>query len=159
MSRYQTGTANLDFTEARDGVWQWHQLGHMQVCTSLLTDNHANTPPLIFLQAGCPSCRPIDSIKALLRPLGRREIFKFFLCHDVYAFVVYFLFFYMYIVQYDGCLLTVIVFIMSEVVQNNSRQVSNCFSSPCLFVSPVQFMKCKQKALWLVIVLHFSFLI
>jgi len=66
-----------------------------------------------------------------------------FLCHDVYAFVVYLLFFYMYIVQYDGCLLTVIVFIMSEVVQNNSRQVSNCFSSPCLFVSPVQFMKCK----------------
>jgi len=46
-----------------------------------------------FLQAGCPSCRPINSIKALLRPLGRREILKCFLCHDVYAFVVYFLFF------------------------------------------------------------------
>ena len=26
---------NLDFTEARDSKWQWHQLGHMQVCTSL----------------------------------------------------------------------------------------------------------------------------
>jgi len=26
--------------------WQWHQLGHMQVCTSLQTDNHASTPPL-----------------------------------------------------------------------------------------------------------------
>jgi len=25
--------------------WQWHQLGHMQVCTSLQTDNHASTPP------------------------------------------------------------------------------------------------------------------
>jgi len=25
---------------------QWHQLGHMQVCTSLQTDNHASTPPL-----------------------------------------------------------------------------------------------------------------
>jgi len=23
----------LDFTEARDCEWQWHQLGHMQVCT------------------------------------------------------------------------------------------------------------------------------
>jgi len=22
---------NLDFTEARDSEWQWHQLGHMQV--------------------------------------------------------------------------------------------------------------------------------
>ena len=37
---------NLDFTEARDSEWQWHQLGHMQVCISLLTDNHASTTPL-----------------------------------------------------------------------------------------------------------------
>jgi len=55
----------LDFTEARDSEWQWHQLGHMQVCTSLRTDNHAGTPPLSFLQAGCPSCRPTNSVKAL----------------------------------------------------------------------------------------------
>ena len=33
---------------ARDRQWQWHQLGHMQVCTSLQTDNHASTPPLSF---------------------------------------------------------------------------------------------------------------
>jgi len=33
--RYQKGKTNLDFTEARDSEWQWHQLGHMQVCTSL----------------------------------------------------------------------------------------------------------------------------
>jgi len=45
--------------------WQWHQLGHMQVCTLLQTDNHASTPPLVFLQAGCPSCRPTNSVKAL----------------------------------------------------------------------------------------------
>ena len=37
----------------------------MQVCTSLQTDNHASTPLLSFLQAGCPSCRPTNSIKAL----------------------------------------------------------------------------------------------
>ena len=37
----------------------------MQVCTSLQTDNHASTPPLCFLQAGCPSCRPTNSVKAL----------------------------------------------------------------------------------------------
>ena len=42
------GKPNLDFTEARDSEWQWHQLGHMQVCTSLQTDNHANTPPIKF---------------------------------------------------------------------------------------------------------------
>jgi len=37
----------------------------MQVCTSLQTDNQASTPPLSFLQAGCPSCRPTNSVKAL----------------------------------------------------------------------------------------------
>jgi len=33
VSRYQKGKTNLDFTEATDSEWQWHQLGHMQVCT------------------------------------------------------------------------------------------------------------------------------
>jgi len=49
VSQYQKGKTNLDFTEARESEWQWHQLGHMQVCTSLQTDNHASTPPLKFL--------------------------------------------------------------------------------------------------------------
>jgi len=61
VSRYQKGKTNLDFTEARDSEWQWHQ----QACTSLQTDNHASTPLLGFLQAGCPSCRPTNSVKAL----------------------------------------------------------------------------------------------
>jgi len=65
MGRYQKGKTNLDFTEARDSECQWHQLGHMQVCTSLQTNNHASTPPLSFLQAGCPSCHPTNSVKAL----------------------------------------------------------------------------------------------
>ena len=65
MSRYQKGTTNLDFSEARDSEWQWHQLGRMQFCISLQTNNHASTPPLGFLQAGCPSCRPTNSVKAL----------------------------------------------------------------------------------------------
>jgi len=52
VSWYQKGNTNLDFWEARDSEWQWHQLGCMQVCTSLQTDNHASTPPLSFLQAG-----------------------------------------------------------------------------------------------------------
>ena len=65
VSRCQIGKTNLDFTGARDSEWQWHQLGYMQVCTSLQTDNHASTPPLCFLQAGCPSCRPTNSVKAL----------------------------------------------------------------------------------------------
>ena len=48
VSRYQKRKTNLDFTGARDSEWQWHQLGHMQVCTLLQTDNHASTPPLSF---------------------------------------------------------------------------------------------------------------
>jgi len=35
------------------------------IYTLLQTDNHASTPPLSFLQAGCPSCRLTDSVKAL----------------------------------------------------------------------------------------------
>jgi len=65
VSRNQKGKTNLDFTEARDSEWQWNLLGHMQVCTSLQTDNHATTSLLSFLQAGCPSCRPTNSVKAL----------------------------------------------------------------------------------------------
>ena len=75
VSRYLKGKTNLDFTEARDSEWQWHQLGHMQVCISLQTDNHNNTPPLSFLQAGCPSCHPTNSIKAL-----NRCTLTYFLC-------------------------------------------------------------------------------
>jgi len=48
VSQFQKGKTNLDFTEARDSEWQWHHLGHMQVRTSLQTDNHASTPPLSF---------------------------------------------------------------------------------------------------------------
>ena len=65
VSRYKKGKTSLDFTGARDSEWQWHQQGCMQVCTSLQTDNHASTPPLSFLQAGCPSCHPTNSVKAL----------------------------------------------------------------------------------------------
>jgi len=43
VSQYQKGKTNLDFTEATDSEWQWHQLRCMQVCTSLQTDNHAST--------------------------------------------------------------------------------------------------------------------
>ena len=78
VSPCQKGRTNLDFTKARDSEWQWHQLGHMQVCTLLQTDNHASTPPLSFLQARCPSCRPTNSVKALkvvkLKPNTQRLV-------------------------------------------------------------------------------------
>jgi len=77
VSRYQKGKTNLDFTEAGDSEWQWHQLGHTQVCTSLQTDNNASTSPLSFLQAGCPSCRPTNSVKALKATGNRTGKVKF----------------------------------------------------------------------------------
>jgi len=76
VSRYQKGKTNLDFTEARDSEWQWHKQGHMQVCIALQTDNHASTPPLSFLQAGCPSCHPTNSVKALKGSLQSYQFSK-----------------------------------------------------------------------------------
>ena len=62
VSRYQKGKTNLDFFEARDSEWQWHQLGHMQVCTLLQTDNHASTPPLVFYRPDAlPAAQPTAS--------------------------------------------------------------------------------------------------
>ena len=58
VSGYQKGKTNLDFTEARDSEWQWHQLGHMQVCTALQADNHASTPPLKFFTGWMPFLPP-----------------------------------------------------------------------------------------------------
>jgi len=52
VGQYQKGKTNLDFTEARDSEWQWHQLGHMQ------TDNHASTPPLRFVTGQVPFLLP-----------------------------------------------------------------------------------------------------
>ena len=58
VSRYQKGKTNLDFTEARDSEWLWHQLEHMEVCTSLQTDNHASTSPLSFFTGRMPFLPP-----------------------------------------------------------------------------------------------------
>jgi len=58
VGHYQKGTTNLDFTEARDSECQWHQLGHMQVCTLLQTDSHASTPPLCIFTGRMPFLPP-----------------------------------------------------------------------------------------------------
>ena len=79
VSWYQKGETNLYFTEA--GEWQWHQLGHMQVCTSFQTDNHASTPPLSFLQAGCPSCHPTNSVKAVKAKALKASSVSLFICY------------------------------------------------------------------------------
>jgi len=66
VSRHQKGKPLWILLEQEMMGWQWHQLDHMQIiCTSLQTDNDASTSPLRFLQAGCPSCCPANSVKAL----------------------------------------------------------------------------------------------
>jgi len=56
VNQYQKGKTNLDFTEARDS--EWHQLGHIQICPSCQTDNHASTPPLKFFTGRMPFLPP-----------------------------------------------------------------------------------------------------
>jgi len=53
VSQYQKGKTNLDFAEARDSERQWHQLGHMQVCTS---PRQITTPtPHLYRQDALPA--------------------------------------------------------------------------------------------------------
>jgi len=66
VSQYQKGKTNLDSAEAREGKWQWHQLGH--ICKSAPRSRQITTPAphySSFLQAGCPSCHPTNSVKAV----------------------------------------------------------------------------------------------
>jgi len=63
VSRYQKGKTNLDLLEQEivsDSGICWLYAG-----LHLIPDNHANIPPLTFLQAGFPSCHPTNSVKAL----------------------------------------------------------------------------------------------
>ena len=43
VSQYQKGKTNLDFAEARDSEWQWHQLGHVH-CKSAPRSRQITTP-------------------------------------------------------------------------------------------------------------------
>jgi len=54
---------NLDFTEARDSEWQWHQLGHMQTCTSPQTDNRPASHHSVFYRPDAlPATQPNNSL-------------------------------------------------------------------------------------------------
>ena len=65
VGQYQKGKTNLDSTEARDSEWQWHHLGHMQVCTLLQTDNLTSTSPLSFYKPDALPAGLTNSVKAL----------------------------------------------------------------------------------------------
>jgi len=62
LSKLNTGRfalcAMLPVMKQEMMVWQWHQLGHIQVnCTLLQTDNHTSQHLItqFFLQTGCSS--------------------------------------------------------------------------------------------------------
>jgi len=62
VSRYQKGKTNLDFTEARDSEWQWHQLGRMHVCTSLQTEPRQHPTTQVFYRPDAlPATQPTAS--------------------------------------------------------------------------------------------------
>ena len=83
----------------QESDWQWRQLGNVQVCTSLQTDNHAITPPLIkfFLHSDAlPAAQPTASkhwrhLKAINYlqniKLSRTEHKQFVIHPQTYTFI------------------------------------------------------------------------
>ena len=78
VSRYQKGKTNLDFTEATDSEWQRHQLGHMQICTSLQTNNHASTTPLKFFTGRMPFLPPNQQCQSTEGTVTPHYLVKYF---------------------------------------------------------------------------------
>ena len=63
VSRYKKGKTNPDFTDTRDSEWQWHQLGHMQVCILLQTEITSPAPHHsdFYRQDALPAAQPTAS--------------------------------------------------------------------------------------------------
>ena len=60
VSRYQRSKTSLDFTG--DSEWQWHQLGRMQLCTSLQTDSRQHFTSQVFYRPDAlPAAQPTAS--------------------------------------------------------------------------------------------------
>jgi len=68
VSRYQKGKtrkvkANLGLLEQE--IVSGSGMCWLYASLLLIPDNHANIPPLSFLQARCPSCHPTNSVKEI----------------------------------------------------------------------------------------------
>jgi len=61
VSRYHKDKTSLDLTEARDSEWQCHQLGHMQVCTSLQITTPAPHHSVFYRLDALPAAQPTAS--------------------------------------------------------------------------------------------------
>jgi len=74
VSRYQKGKTSLDLNEARDGEVLESNGISRTLCKqyalhSREITNHSSTSSLNFLQAGCFSWHPANSVKALIHPV------------------------------------------------------------------------------------------
>ena len=79
VSRYQKGKTDLDFTEARDNEGSGISWA---ICKSAPRSRQITMPTphrSVFLQAGCPSCRPTNSVKALKVIVSNFALFSYFM--------------------------------------------------------------------------------
>ena len=68
------------FTAARDSEWQWHQLGHMQICTLTHTHNHTSIPPLNFYR---PPNQQHESTEGKVTGIYKENISSTSLCTSI----------------------------------------------------------------------------
>jgi len=54
------------------GQWVAVASAGLYASLHLIPDNNANIPPLSYLQAGCPSCHPTNSVKALKELISQK---------------------------------------------------------------------------------------
>ena len=77
VSRYHKGKTNLDFTEARDSEWQWHQLG---ICKCAPRSRRIAMPvphqSKFFTGWKRPSCRPTNSVKEVKASYAIQKKYK-----------------------------------------------------------------------------------
>jgi len=78
LGSHWKGKINLDFTEARDSEWQWQQLGHMQLCTSLQTDNHHSVFYRLEWMPFLPPNQQLQSTEGRLKFLFHLYFWRFY---------------------------------------------------------------------------------
>ena len=81
VSRYQKGKTNLDFTEARDSEWQWHQLGRKSAPRSILITMPAPHHSAVYRPDALPAAQSyrqyLSMLKITLKSSGISTYFSF----------------------------------------------------------------------------------
>ena len=85
VSRYQKGKTNLDFSEARDSEWQWHQLGHMSASRSRQITTPAAHHSVFYRPDALPAAKPTASKHCLFLCL---KFFSTSLSMAVWMFII-----------------------------------------------------------------------